>query len=132
MNGDRSRRSGGKLLLLAWTLFVPALAACGGGAAVPMAMAGTDPEHGRLLLRQLGCGTCHAIPGVAAAGGNVGPTLAAWSRNVYIAGVAPNTPENLVRFIRAPQSFDPLSAMPDLQVSEPHARDMVAYLAGLR
>ncbi len=85
-----------------------------------------------MLLRQFGCGACHAIPGVAAAGGRMGPPLAAVARRAYLAGVLPNTPENMVDFIRAPNVADPLTAMPDLGVTEAHARDMVAYLYTLR
>lgn len=93
----------------------------------PHALAG-DPQAGKLLLRQYGCGTCHRIPGVAAADGNVGPPLSNLARRVYLAGRLPNTPENLSLWIRDPQSVDPRTAMPDMQVTETHARDMVAYL----
>ncbi len=91
-----------------------------------------DAERGKLLLRQYGCGVCHSIPGVAAAKGNVGPPLDDIARRVYLAGVLPNTPENMVRWIRVPQEIDPRTAMPNLQVPEPHARDMVAYLYRLK
>jgi cytochrome c len=91
-----------------------------------------DAEHGKLLLRQYGCGTCHTIPGVAAARGNVGPPLDAIASRVYLAGILPNTPQNMVRWIRAPQEIDPRTAMPNLQVPEAHARDMTAYLYRLR
>jgi cytochrome c2 len=91
-----------------------------------------DAERGRLLLRQFGCGTCHRIPGVADAQGNVGPSLEGVARRVYLAGVVPNSPDGMVRWIRAPQAFDVRTAMPNLGVSEAHARDMVAYLYTLR
>jgi cytochrome c1 len=91
-----------------------------------------DPEHGKLLLRQFGCGSCHAIPGVAAANGKAGPPLTRMSKRVYLAGVLPNTPGNMVLWIRHPQKIEPRTAMPDMQVSESHARDMVAYLYTLR
>jgi cytochrome c len=91
-----------------------------------------NAENGKLLLRQYGCGTCHRIPGVAAADGNVGPPLEGIARRVYLGGVLPNTPENMRRWIRGPQKVDPLTVMPDLQVGEAHARDMVAYLYRLR
>ncbi|HZM37189.1 MAG TPA: c-type cytochrome [Burkholderiales bacterium] len=89
---------------------------------------GGDPERGQLLLRQYGCSSCHHIPGVAGARGNVGPPLAGVARRAYLGGVLPNTPENMARWIRGPQRFDPRTPMPDMQVTEPHARDMVAYL----
>jgi cytochrome c2 len=89
---------------------------------------GTSVENGRLLLRQFGCGACHEIPGVAAAQGRVGPPLEAIASRVYLGGTLPNTPENMARFIRKPQEVDPRTAMPDMGVTEAHARDMVAYL----
>ncbi len=89
-------------------------------------------ENGRLLLRQFGCGSCHEIPGVAAADGKVGPPLTAIASRAYLGGTLPNTPENMARFIRRPQEVDPRTAMPDLGVTEAHARDMVAYLYTLK
>jgi cytochrome c len=91
-----------------------------------------DAERGRLLLRQFGCGGCHRIPGVADAQGNVGPPLEGVARRVYLAGVLPNSPAGMARWIRTPKAVDPQTAMPELGVSEAHARDMVAYLYTLR
>ncbi|MCD6674236.1 MAG: c-type cytochrome [Burkholderiaceae bacterium] len=87
-----------------------------------------DAANGRLLLRQFGCGECHTIPGVVDARGNVGPPLTKVARRTYLAGRVPNRPETMAQWIRDPQRFDPMTRMPDLQVSEAHARDMVAYL----
>lgn len=108
-----------------------ALGACSERAQVQAGISG-DVERGRLLLRQYGCGACHQIPGVAVAEGHVGPPLKGIARRVYLAGVLTNTPQNMIDWIRSPQSIDPLTAMPDLQVPEPHAQDMVAYLYTLR
>lgn len=85
-------------------------------------------ERGRQLLWQYGCGACHEIPGVVAASGKVGPPLENMAHQVYIAGVLPNTPENLVFWIRSPKEVDPLTVMPDLGVPEGQARDMAAFL----
>lgn len=93
---------------------------------------GGDAENGKLLLRQFACGSCHEIPGVAAARGRVGPPLAGVASRVYLAGVLPNTPESMAAFIRAPHKADPKTAMPDMGVTEAHARDMVAYLYTLK
>jgi cytochrome c2 len=106
------------------------LAACGSSDREPP-LAG-DPERGRLLLRQYGCGGCHRIPEVPAADADVGPPLAGVGRRVYLAGVLPNSPDNMVRWIRAPQAVKPQTTMPDLQVQQAHAVDMVAYLQRLR
>jgi cytochrome c2 len=107
-----------------------AMAACGGdGGNGDAAREVTgNVENGRLLLQQYGCGSCHAIPGVANARGNAGPTLAGIKSRVYIAGFLPNTRENMARWIVSPRAIDPLTAMPDLQVPAAHASDMVAYL----
>ena len=107
-----------------------ALAAC--GKTPPPAAELGDAEHGRLLLRQFGCGTCHAIPGVADAKGRAAPPLAGMGDRIYIAGNLPNTPANLARFIREPERYVPRTLMPNLGVTEAHAQDMAAYLAGLR
>jgi cytochrome c2 len=91
-----------------------------------------NPDRGRLLLQQYGCVACHKIPGVAGARGNVGPPLDGIRNRVYLGGVITNTPQNMVRWIRAPQEFAPGTAMPNLQVSEDQAQDMVAYLYRLK
>lgn len=87
-----------------------------------------DPARGAAALRQYGCGVCHRIPGIAGADGNVGPPLAGLARRVYLAGVLPNTPANLIHWIRAPREIAPLTAMPDMQVTAVDARDIAAYL----
>ena len=107
------------------------LFACGCEQPAPPALGG-NPQNGKLLLRQFACGACHEIPGVAAARGKVGPPLAGVASRVYLAGVLPNTPENMTRWIRVPQEIDPRTAMPNLQVPEGHAQDMVAYLYRLK
>lgn len=91
-----------------------------------------DPKHGAALVSQLGCGTCHVVPGVPSANGNVGPPLTRMGNRVYIAGVLANTPDNMVRWLRHPQQIVPGNAMPDLRVSEQNARDLAAYLETLR
>jgi cytochrome c2 len=93
---------------------------------------GGNADRGRLLLQQYGCVGCHNIPGVAGARGNVGPPLKGIRNRVYLGGVITNTPQNMVRWIRAPQEFAPGTAMPNLQVSEDQAHDMVAYLYRLK
>jgi cytochrome c len=114
---------------LALSIIALVLSAC--DAKAPPVLGG-DPENGKLLLRQFGCGACHTIPGVAAADGRVGPPLERIAGQIYIAGVVPNTPEQMLDFIRAPQKADPRTAMPEVGVSEAHARDMVAYLYTLK
>ena len=91
-----------------------------------------DIERGKIALQQYACVTCHVIPGVVAANNPVGPSLAAIGSRKYLAGVLPNTPDNMVRWLRAPQQVAPNSAMPDLGVSPADARDMAAFLETLK
>lgn len=63
---------------------------------------GGDPGRGVALMQHYGCGGCHRIPGVAGAAGRSAPSLADLPREAYITGNLPNTPENVMRWIRSP------------------------------
>lgn len=111
-----------------------ALAGCTGGHATTpytLAVAG-NPQRGRELIVHYGCGSCHTIPGIYTARGLVGPPLYFWSRRTMIAGEMPNTPANLMRWIENPPALEPNTAMPDLGVTPPQARDIAAYLYTLQ
>ena len=97
-----------------------------------MALTGADPDGGPALMRHYGCVSCHSIPGVRGADATVGPPLTAMSRRTYIAGVLPNNPANMVRWIVNPPSVDSLTAMPYLGVTAGDARTIAAYLYTLR
>ncbi len=96
------------------------------------AMTGGDPRRGAVLIRTYGCSSCHVVPGVPGAVGTAGPPLSRMASRSFVAGRLAHTPGNLVRWIRAPRSVDPQTAMPDLGVSEQEARDIAAYLETLR
>ncbi len=91
-----------------------------------------DPDRGVESLQAYGCGACHVIPGVPGAVSYVGPPLTDWAERHYIAGSLSNTPENLMLWLREPQTVEPGTAMPDMGVTEQAARDMSAYLYTLR
>ena len=93
---------------------------------------GADPDRGARAMVAHGCGACHVIPGVTGARGSVGPPLNGFSERAYVAGVLPNEPGGLVRWLMNPPAHSPETAMPDLGVTEPEARDMAAYLYTLR
>jgi cytochrome c len=105
-------------------------AACIGGRALPpyAVVTGGDPARGEVVIRTVRCGACHTIPGVHGANGVVGPPLASLAQRTYIAGQWPNTPSNLVRWLRDPPALAPNTAMPNLRLSEQQARDIAAYL----
>jgi len=91
-------------------------------------LTGGDADRGALLIEQAGCGGCHVIPGVDRARGRVGPDLTGFARRAFIAGVAPNTPASLVRWIQDPRAVSPHTAMPALGLDEAAARDIAGWL----
>ncbi len=110
------------------------LSGCEGGrtvraASVPL---GGDAKRGHDVIVSKGCGSCHTIPGVAAANGLVGPPLFYFSRRTYVAGMLPNNPENLAKWVKAPESVVPGVAMPNLGLTDQQARDVAAYLDTLK
>ena len=90
-----------------------------------------DPGHGALVIRNIGCGNCHVIPGIRESVGVVGPPLEGIGKRVFLAGLLPNTPDNMVRWLRVPQEVIPHNGMPNTGLSESDARDVAAYLAKL-
>jgi cytochrome c1 len=72
------------------------------------------------------------VPGVRRAHGLIGPPLVHFSRRGYIAGELTNGSSNLQRWIQDPRGVEPGTAMPDLGVTPQDARDIAAYLLGLR
>ena len=111
----------------------PAAPSCGAalpGATLPPLVAG-DAARGRQALFQYACNACHTIPGVIGGSPNVGPPLAGIAGRSLIAGKLPNTADNMVLWLRRTQELKPLTAMPQLGVTEQDARDIAAYLANL-
>ena len=90
-----------------------------------------DRERGGRLLAQYQCGSCHAIPGAAFTGSQLGPPLDGFGGRSYIGGQIPNRPETLQQWLQDPQSLLPGTTMPDLVVSPDDARDIAAYLLAL-
>lgn len=93
---------------------------------------GGSPRTGARLIESYRCGACHMIPGIRGADGLVGPPLILFARRTYVGGELPNTPPNLIRWIRDPPAVEPGTAMPALGLSEQQARDVAAYLYTLR
>jgi len=91
-----------------------------------------DANSGSRAIRELGCGTCHGIPGIRGANGVVGPPLDRMGRRIYIAGLLRNTPDNMMTWLRDPQSIVPGNAMPNMHLSEEQVRNITAYLLTLK
>jgi cytochrome c len=87
-----------------------------------------DPTRGPDLMRRHGCIGCHRVSGVTGARGTVGPVLEDLADRAFVGGVTPNTPANLVLWIRRSRDVDPKSGMPNTNVPEQEARDIAAFL----
>ena len=132
-----SARGGATLIVgLALVGLVSLASACTGAseadAREAAAITGGDPSRGPDLLRKYGCQSCHTIPGVVGAVGLVGPPLAGIASRSYIAGVLPNAPDNMLRWIRDPKGVDAKTAMPNTGVTPSDARHIAAYLYTLK
>lgn len=99
--------------------------------ATPVGTRQGDPSRGRLLVEAYGCGSCHEIPGVSNARGQVGPPLDKFGLRHYIAGAVLNNPDNLTAWLYAPEAIEPGTAMPSVGASVEDARHMAAYLLTL-
>ena len=126
------RSAGIARVLIACAIAALAGACLGGSGSQTQAVPGGDPERGRRLIGEYGCGSCHMIPGVPASVGRVGPRFEEFADRAFIVGGLRNEPANLVRWIRFPQQIEPGTVMPNLGVSEAHAADIAAYLYTLR
>lgn len=113
-------------------------------AGVPLAGVQIDPlvEEGRTLFHQQTCVACHAIQGTNAQG-EIAPDLTLMgARSSLAAGWLENTPENLERWIKAPQDIKPGALMPGVSVpggnwpatnlTDDQVRAIAAYLHSLR
>jgi cytochrome c len=127
---DRTVASG---VIAVLAMALSAMAGCG-RSTVRTARATTagDPDRGRAAIRKYGCSSCHVIPGVGGSQGLVGPPLTTMGGRLYLAGAFPNTPENLVRWIRHPQEMRRPNVMPEMGVTEEDGRDIAAYLYTLQ
>jgi cytochrome c len=95
-------------------------------------LTGGDPGQGALLIRKYGCTACHTIPGIEGTKGMIGPPLNGIAARTYLAGQLPNTPDNMMRWIKDPQTIERGTAMPTLGISNIEARHIAAYLYTLR
>ncbi|MDQ0015541.1 mono/diheme cytochrome c family protein [Variovorax boronicumulans] len=108
----------------------PAAPSCGPGVR-PASPEKGEVRRGARALSQYACNACHTIPGITGSFPNVGPPLAGMAKRSLIGGRLANTPDNMVRWLRHTRQVDPLTAMPELGVTEQDARDIAAYLATL-
>lgn len=108
------------------------LASCGNPQQTAAVTTGGNPQRGKQAISHYGCGSCHQIPGIPGANGKAGPPLSGIGSRIYLAGVLPNTPENMMRWIRNPKAVDEKTLMPDLGVTPRDAADIAGYLYTLK
>lgn len=89
-----------------------------------------DAARGLALIAEgtYGCAACHAVPGIQAPKGVVGPPLAGMARRGFIAGQLPNKPGVMIAFLQNPPALLPQTGMPNLGLTAEEARHMAAYL----
>lgn len=117
----------GTRVRLACVVLAGLVASCG-DAPPPCATGPGDAARGARLLAQYQCGSCHAIPGIAAAAGQDGPPLGRFGLRSYIAGRLPNRADLLARWIAEPAALVPGTTMPSMGVPPQDAQDMAAWL----
>ncbi|HEY8418169.1 MAG TPA: cytochrome c oxidase subunit II [Limnochordales bacterium] len=89
-------------------------------------------ERGRELFETRACFACHTVQGTRAQG-TVGPNLTDIGvRTTLAAGMLPNTPQNMARWIQNPQAVKPGSLMPMVPLTPDELNDLVTFLESLR
>jgi cytochrome c1 len=109
---------------LALLLVAGTLGACGSSSD------GAQFKEAKRLIAE-NCAGCHQVPGVAAARGRVGPSLAGIGHQQIIAGHFVNTPLMLAHWIAHPQLLLPGDAMPETGLTEEQAQSIATYLYSL-
>lgn len=79
--------------------------------------------RGKAAAERLGCGACHAIPGIWPAG-KTAPPLTGFRQRAMIAGRYLNRPDALAAFLLDPSG----TAMPKQPMSRRDAADIAAFL----
>jgi cytochrome c2 len=96
-----------------------------------VAMVGGDALTGERLMNEYACLGCHTMAGHRSGTRSAGvhaPPLDELLSRVYILDSVPNTPDNLVAFIRDPEHVAPGTRMPWVGATVSDARDIASYL----
>jgi cytochrome c oxidase subunit 2 len=93
-----------------------------------------DPaaSEGRAAFLGQSCVNCHAVRGTPAHGTYAPDLTHLMSRQTLAAGVVPNTPENLQRWVEGPQQIKPGCLMPAFGLTDRQRDLVVGYLRTLR
>jgi cytochrome c oxidase subunit II len=89
-------------------------------------------KSGRQVFLGQSCVNCHRVAGTRAEGTHAPDLTHLMSRQTLAAGMVPNTPENLRRWIADPQKVKPGCLMPAFGLSDSDRDAIVEYLVTLR
>jgi cytochrome c2 len=98
---------------------------------IPFAAQAADPYAPAKGIMAAQCSSCHVIPGVPGAFGDIGPSLKGIAKRPLIAGKLPNNPANMAHWLMHPQQVSPGTAMPELGLTPDQAGKIAAYLGTL-
>jgi cytochrome c oxidase subunit II len=104
-------------------------------AAAASAPEGESSSRGAKVFAERTCIQCHAVRGATpgARAVRVAPDLTHFASRAWLgAGILTNSPANLVRWLKDPQSIKPGSHMPSLRLTDDETQDLSSYLEGLR
>jgi cytochrome c oxidase subunit 2 len=91
-----------------------------------------SPQVGQAVFEHQACISCHTVAGTVATG-RYGPDLThLMSRATLAAGAAPNTQEQLLRWITDPNQIKPGSLMPAMHLTDRENEQITAYLLSLK
>jgi cytochrome c oxidase subunit II len=91
-----------------------------------------EAQLGRKIFHEMTCVNCHAIRGEADES-NAGPDLTHVASRRYLgAGIVPNTPENLRRWLVNPHEVKPGVLMPNFKLNDEQLNDLLAYFKTLQ
>jgi cytochrome c oxidase subunit 2 len=89
-------------------------------------------SQGQHIFETTACVNCHTVTGTIAKG-KFGPDLThLMSRQTIAAGAALNTPDNLRRWIKKPDSIKPGSLMPAMQLNDQDLQAVTDYMVTLK
>jgi cytochrome c1 len=133
-----------RLLLIVILGFAGTLSGCAAAPAPPAAgsaqqatakpatsQVSAGAKVGRDLFLDKACAVCHKVRGIDSVG-TAGPALDGFASRPMIAGVLPNTPEQLKRWLLDPPGVKPGTAMPRITLTEAEAVRLVAFLQSLK
>ena len=90
-----------------------------------------EAAKGAEVFKEKNCANCHSIAGLTTRG-RVAPDLThLGSRTTLAAGTLANTPENLTKWLKDPQSVKKGVLMPDTGLETDQIKYLIAYLEGL-